>query len=384
MKAYIDSHQHFWQLSRGDYGWLDDAPDRIRRDFLPDDLQPLLADAGVAGTVLVQAAPTEAETAFLLELAERTEFIAGVVGWVPLDAEDAAGKIDQLAENPWFKGVRPMIQDIADDDWMLKPALDAPLKRLIGHGLCFDALVKPRHLPNLLRLLERHPELRAVVDHGAKPDIAGGGFDAWARDIAAIAAGTDAFCKLSGLLTEAGPAAGTTKLEPYVEHLLKCFGAGRLMWGSDWPVLLLAGDYPSWLRMAEEFTAKLSLSEPDKSSVMGGNCARFYRLGNRQSDQRLLRLHPQDNILVCCQPLAKAERILVEGILVELIETVETGHKLASRAIAEGEKVIKYGVPIGTATADVPLGGHVHLHNLRSDYVASHHRGGKTATETRS
>ncbi|MCY4278198.1 MAG: amidohydrolase family protein [Gammaproteobacteria bacterium] len=381
MNGYIDSHQHFWQLSRGDYDWLDNSPERIRKDFLPDHLRPILTDAEVIGTVLVQAAPTEAETSFLLELAERTEFVAGVVGWMPLDAEDAADKIDRLAENPWFKGVRPMIQDIADDEWMLKPELDAPLKRLIRHGLCFDALVKPWHLPNLLRLLKRYPKLRSVVNHGAKPDIASGAFDDWSRDIAAIANETGAFCKLSGLLTEAGFAAGISELKPYVEHLLECFGPERLMWGSDWPVLLLAGDYRGWLSMVKEFTSRLG--EPDKSSIMGGNCAKFYRLESRRTDRRLLRLHLQDNILVCCQSLAKAERISVEGVRVELPTTVETGHKIASSAISKGEKVIKYGVPIGTARVDILLGDHVHLHNLKSDYVASHHRGGKRATGTR-
>jgi L-fuconolactonase len=206
----IDAHQHFWRLARGDYGWLTPARGSIYRDFEPADLAPLLARTGVRATVLVQAAPTVAETEFLLTLAAETPFVAGVVGWAPLDAPDAPALIARLAANPRLRGLRPMIQDIPDPDWMLGPALEPALRTLVELDLALDALVRPGHLPHLLRLLDRHPGLRVVVDHGGKPEIADGRLDPWAADMRAIARETDAVVKLSGLATGArldgGPA----------------------------------------------------------------------------------------------------------------------------------------------------------------------------------
>jgi len=271
------AHQHFWRIGRGDYGWLTQAEHpKIARDFLPDDLAPLLAKAKITKTVLVQAAPTEAETAFLLELAGATPFVAGVVGWVDFDAADAAARIARLCANPKVLGLRPMIQDIADNEWMLRPGLAPAFDAMQRGSLRFDALVKPRHLPALAEFLDRNPELPVVIDHGAKPDIAGLGLELWAGYIRHIAKNSRASCKLSGLASEAGPAWRVETLKPYVDVLLSAFGPSRLMWGSDWPVLNEVGDYARWLDAAEALTAGLSSAE--RAAIFGGSAVSFYGL----------------------------------------------------------------------------------------------------------
>ncbi|MBX3479739.1 MAG: amidohydrolase family protein [Caulobacter sp.] len=272
----IDSHQHFWRLSRGDYGWLDPSSGPIYRDFLPDDLRPLIADAGISRTVLVQAAPSAAETAFLLELAANEPFVAGVVGWTDLEAPGAVDEIRRLAGRPDLLGLRPMIQDIPEDDWMLRPSLAPALGAMIDAGLAFDALVTPRHLAILRRFLDSYPDLRVVVDHGAKPDIAGGAFRPWAEAMGRIARESAAVCKLSGLVTEAAPDWTMEHLRPYVELLLETFGPSRLMWGSDWPVLNLNGDYAGWRAVAEDLVS--GLPEADCDLIFGGVARAFYQL----------------------------------------------------------------------------------------------------------
>ena len=272
----IDCHQHFWLRERGDYDWLTPALGAIYEDFLPKDLAPLLTQAGVSKTVLVQAAETDAETDFMLDLANQSAFIAGVVGWVDMAAPNALARLEQLKGQPFFKGIRPMIQDIPDDNWMLDASLDPAFRYLIDHGLCFDALVKPQHLDNLYTLLKRYPTLNVVIDHGAKPNIAGDHYNEWAEKLAKIAQDTQAFCKLSGLITEADASQGFSSLEPYADLLLESFGAKRLMWGSDWPVLNLASNYADWANWSQTYIAKLS--EGDQQSIWGGAAADFYRL----------------------------------------------------------------------------------------------------------
>lgn len=272
----IDAHQHFWTLGRGDYAWPSPDLPSIYRDFGPADLAPLLAETGIDGTVLVQATPTVAETHFLLDLAARTPFVKGVVGWVDFDAPDAPDVIADLARNPLLKGLRPMIQNIADDHWMIGDQLTPAFDAMIRSSLVFDALVLPRHLPVLGLLLARHPELRVVVDHAAKPDIAGYGCGTWAKDIGDIARETGASCKLSGLWTEGGVSTRADLYRPYVDHLLTCFGPQRLLWGSDWPVLRLAGDYADWHAQCLELTTHCAAA--DREAIFGGNARRLYGL----------------------------------------------------------------------------------------------------------
>lgn len=269
----IDAHQHFWQIARADYDWLTPDLEPLYHDFMPDDLAPLLARHGIEGTILVQAAPTSAETKFLLEIADKTSCVLGVVGWTDFNAATAAATIAALAKHPKLVGLRPMIQDIADDDWMLRPDLAPVFEAIIQADLTFDALVLPRHLPQLRKLLVRHPELRCVIDHGAKPDIAGKRFDDWANDIAVIATGSGAYCKLSGLLTEAGPDWTLSDLAPYVRHLLDCFGPERLVWGSDWPVLTMAASYENWVDLSEALIG----DERAREAIFGLNAVNLYK-----------------------------------------------------------------------------------------------------------
>jgi L-fuconolactonase len=256
----IDAHQHFWRRDRGDYTWLTPALTPIYRDYLPADLAPQIAAAGVARTILVQAAATVAETRFLLQLARENPFVAGVVGWVDFESDAAPAIIDELAQDSALVGLRPMIQDINDNEWMLRENLEPAFEAMIDHGLVFDALVKPPHLAALLELAGRYPELVMVLDHGAKPPIAGGDVSAWKRDVAALARDTPMLCKLSGLVTEAG-SADPARLEDCVNHLLDCFGPARLLWGSDWPVCELVCSYGEWLSVTDHLLARLGAAE---------------------------------------------------------------------------------------------------------------------------
>lgn len=270
----IDAHQHFWSLARGDYGWLTPALGSIHRDFGPADLAPLLAAHGIDRTILVQAAPTEAETTYLLEIAARTPFVAGIVGWTDFDAPDVAGRIAALADDPLLVGLRPMVQDIANDDWLAHPGLTPAFEAMIAQGLVFDALLKPRHIPAMLTVLERQPDLASVIDHGAKPDLIDGDLAAWRDGMSALAAHPRLTCKLSGLVTEADPGWTPEMLRPVVEHLLATFGPERLIFGSDWPVVTLRASYAQWLEAAEILLSDLTTAQ--SAAVFGGNAAKLY------------------------------------------------------------------------------------------------------------
>jgi len=272
----IDAHQHFWSLGRGDYGWLTPDLKDIYRDFLPDDLTPMLAAAGIEGTVIVQAAPTIAETEFMLSLADDHAFVKGVVGWVDFEHAEAPAQISKLAQHPAMVGLRPMIQDIADPDWMLRADLTPAFEALMAADLTFDALTLPPHLSNLSRLLERHPDMRVVINHGAKPLIRDGVIEPWATDMAKLARDTSAYCKLSGLVTEASADWSIDNLKPYVDHLLDSFGPDRLIWGSDWPVCTLASSYERWIETTDTLLSGLTAEERD--AILGGNATRAYNL----------------------------------------------------------------------------------------------------------
>jgi L-fuconolactonase len=270
----IDAHHHLWTLARGDYGWLTPALAPIHRDFSLSDLAPHLAAADIKGTILVQAAPTEAETMFLLDIAAKAQVVRGVVGWTDFDAADGGARIDVLAARKLLVGLRPMVQDIPDDDWLLRPALAPLLAAMARNSLVFDALVLPRHLQRLLRLVDDHPSMQFVLDHCAKPRLATGEIADWHGDIALLAERPNIVCKLSGLATEAAPGWQITDLRKAVDHVVACFGTHRLLWGSDWPVVNLAGGYEKWVAAAETLLAGLSADE--KAAIFGGNAARIY------------------------------------------------------------------------------------------------------------
>lgn len=271
----IDAHQHFWLLKDRQGQWPPPSLEAIYRDFLPADLKPLMEQADISGTVLVQTMETAADTDFMLALADDNAFIKGVVGWVDMKADNAASEIARRSAHSAFKGVRPMLQDIADVSWIHDVALEPAVNALIEHGLVFDALVLPPHLPYLLRFATKHPDLPIVINHGAKPLIATGHYSVWRKDMAALAALPNLHCKLSGLLTERGEQKPEA-VRPYAETILELFGPERVIFGSDWPVLRLAGDYQGWLGFCRDI-----LPEEHNAAVFGGNAVRFYSLSDR-------------------------------------------------------------------------------------------------------
>lgn len=275
----IDAHHHFWHPARGDYGWMPPDDPVLTRPYHPADLAPGLEQTGVTATVLVQAAPSLAETDYLLGIADCTPHVARVVGWIDFEDPGQVDTLRRLARHPKFAGVRPMIQDLPDDTWMLRADVQWAYEALIARDLTFDGLGFPRHIPHFATLLTRHPQLRAVLDHCLKPQLRRHGpdsFATWAEGMTRLARDTSAFIKLSGLVTEHDEMPSDTLLRPYTDHVLAAFGADRVMWGSDWPVSRLRCDYADWHALAGRLTDHLS--EPDRARVFGGTAAEFYRI----------------------------------------------------------------------------------------------------------
>jgi L-fuconolactonase len=279
MSRMIDAHQHYWNPGRGDYDWMPKDDPVLARPYAPSELEPQLAAHGIEGTVLVQAAATVNETEYLLGIADATPNVLGVVGWIDFEKPSDRAELERLSGHWKFKSVRPMIQDIPDDDWMLRRDVQWGFEAVAELGLGFDALGFPRHLKNFLTILKRHPSMRVVVDHCMKPQIrdhSSESFRFWADGMARIAGETGAFCKFSALVTEANADWTVEDLRPYVEHVFEVFGPARIMWGSDWPVCRLRCKYARWREVAEELTA--GLSEAERAQVFGGTAAEFYRL----------------------------------------------------------------------------------------------------------
>ena len=277
----IDGHQHYWQIGHNGHnghnghGWPTPDLVSIYRDFGATDWDAVANPLGIAGSVAVQSQPCAADTVWLLELARRTPSIKAVVGWADLKADGAVQTVRQLARTPELKGLRPMLQNLADDDWIIDSTLDPAIDAMIESDLRFDALVYTRHLPHLRRFARRWPELRIVIDHGAKPPIANGRDHIWRAEMGLLASLPNVTCKLSGLMTEMRPDQDRAALEPYVRYLCDLFGPERLMWGSDWPVLLLAGGYSEWHSLAERYSG---FDAAGLALLFGGTAARFYGL----------------------------------------------------------------------------------------------------------
>ena len=272
----VDAHQHYWKLSRGDYGWLTPDMGVLYRDYLPSDLEPTLKRHSIDKTILVQAAPTVAETDYMLSLAAEHESIGGVVGWLDMADPDFPKLFEEYRMKPAFVGMRPMLHDLSDDAWVTQPRVLENLRLLAAHDFPFDFLVRPPHLPHVLSVLEHVPNLRAVIDHIAKPDIKAQQFEPWASQLSAIAQHENVYCKLSGMVTEADHANWRpADLKPYIDHTVECFGLERVMFGSDWPVSLLAGSYDAVIGALEEILGP-SLDDAGMAKVFGGNAGRFY------------------------------------------------------------------------------------------------------------
>ena len=276
----VDAHQHFWRYDAREYDWIDDGLAAIRRDFLPEDLSRELGHAGVDAVVSVQARQTLVETNWLLDLAERNDFIAGVVGWVPLVSPSIGDVLAELAANPRLCGVRHVLQDEADPDFAARPDFNRGIAALRGPGLAYDILVYERQLPAAIALVDRHPDQVFVVDHLAKPRIRDGVASPWRERMRELARRPNVCCKLSGMVTEADLRAWTrATLQPYVDVVLEAFGPSRVMVGSDWPVCLAACSYSRWLGTVRELCSGLSDTERDE--VLGGTARRAYGLDAR-------------------------------------------------------------------------------------------------------
>ncbi|MDE2446905.1 MAG: amidohydrolase family protein [Alphaproteobacteria bacterium] len=269
----VDAHHHFWNPARGDYGWMSGAGlEHLRRPILPKDFAPHLKAQGIDKTVLVQAAPTVAETEYLLGIADTTDHVAKVVGWVNFENRADVKHLERLVKHPKFAGVRPMIQDLPDPEWMHRTDVQWAFDAMIDLDLTFDALGFPQHLEHFLRLFQRYPTLRCVVDHGMKPRIRNGEFESWAKGMTLIARETKAYCKVSGLATEASVGWRTETLLPYIRHIIDVFGPARVMFGSDWPVLELNGTFDTWLA-----TAHKAIQPSEEKAIFGETARQFYR-----------------------------------------------------------------------------------------------------------
>lgn len=274
----IDGHQHFWKVSRGDYSWMRPEMKVLYRDYLPEDLKPSLETHKIDRTVLVQAAPTTAETDFLLELADEHDFIAGVVGWLDLESDEFPAMFEKYSRQGKFIGLRSMLEELPSDDWILRPRVMESLRIIAQLDFPFDFLVRPRHLPHVAKALEEAPRLRAVIDHIAKPEIRMQKLEPWKSMVRELAQHKNLYCKVSGMVTEADHASWTTEhLRPYVEHVTECFGAERLIYGSDWPVCLLAGSYDRVIGALDSILNP-RLDAASLQAIYGNNAARFYKL----------------------------------------------------------------------------------------------------------
>ena len=273
----IDSHQHFWRYNSAEYGWIDDSMSALRRDFLPADARREMDRASMDACVAVQARQALEETRWLLELADAHPFIAGVVGWIDLQAEDVVDELERFASHPKLVGVRHIIQGEPDDKFMLRPAFCRGISLLEDLNLTYDILIYPRHLPVAAELVSRFRRQRFVLDHLAKPDVRSGEIREWETGLRRLAEFPHVFCKLSGLVTEADWNRWTPEqLRPYLDVAFDCFGAYRLLVGSDWPVCTVAADYGRTISVIDDYLA--SRPEPERAAVMGGNATRFWNL----------------------------------------------------------------------------------------------------------
>ena len=273
----IDAHHHFWRYTKAEYGWIDDAMQVIRRDFLPADLVATLKPHKIDGVVSVQARQTLEETRWLLTLAQENSFIRGVVGWVPLAEAGVGGVLDELIGNPKFKGVRHVVQGEADPKFLEGAAFNAGLREMTARGLVYDLLIFARQLPASIAFVDRHPQQVFVLDHIAKPVVQGLPDPTWARNIRELARRENVYCKFSGVVTEVPGWQWTPELlRPYFDVVMEAFGPARLMFGSDWPVCLVAGEYARWIGFVDQCVAPLPAD--NRSRVLGGTAIEAYKL----------------------------------------------------------------------------------------------------------
>ncbi len=275
----IDAHQHVWRYTPEEFGWIDETMAAIRRDFGPEDLKREMVAAGIAGAVAVQARQTLEETRWLLDLAEKNDFMRGVVGWAPIAGEEFPECMAEFDGRDKLKGLRHVIHDEKDENYILRADFNSGITAMQGSGLVYDILIFERHLPQTIDFVDEHPKQVFVVDHVAKPLIAAGTMEPWATHMRELARREHVFCKVSGMVTEAdwvGKRVTLDALRPYLDVVVEAFGTERLMAGSDWPVCTVAMGYGEWWRMLEEYFA--GFSEVERGDVFGETAAWVYGL----------------------------------------------------------------------------------------------------------
>lgn len=273
----IDAHHHFWRYDPVEYGWIDEAMRVIRRDFLPEHLRAEIAAAGVDGVVSVQARQNLAETQWLLDFARTHDFIKGIVGWVDLVSPQVGGELERFAANPKLKSIRHVVQGEPDDNFILREDFNRGIRELQRFNLVYDILILERHLPPTIKFVDAHPNQVFVLDHIAKPRIKADAFEPWHKNLRELAQRPNVYCKASGMVTEADFHNWTEpQLQRYFEAALAAFGPQRLMFGSDWPVCLVACGYARWHQLVSDWIRKLSPTE--QSRILGGTAMEAYRL----------------------------------------------------------------------------------------------------------
>jgi L-fuconolactonase len=273
----IDSHHHLWKFDVKEYGWIDEHMTVLRRDFLPADLHKEMTAAGISGAVAVQARQTVEETRWLLELAEQNDFMKGVVGWVPLVDPQVGAVIERFVAHPKLRGIRHVLQDEPDENHILREDFNRGIREMTRHNLTYDILIFERHLPQTIQFVDRYPNQKFVVDHLAKPRVKYKAISPWREHMQELAKRPNVYCKISGLATEADHKNWTeAQLEPYIDTVLAAFGAKRVMFGSDWPVCLLALSYGRWVGIVEKVAARLS--EAEQQRLWAGTAVEAYGL----------------------------------------------------------------------------------------------------------
>jgi L-fuconolactonase len=274
----LDSHQHFWKYSPQQHNWIDDSMVSLKRDFLPNDLEPHLIENKIEACVVVQADQSEKETEFLLELATQYEFIKGVVGWVDLRAKNVEERLQVLFQNQYFKGVRHIVQS-EKQDFLLDPAFQNGIGKLGNLNLTYDLLIYSHQIEAAIKLVSQFPNQKFVLDHLAKPNIKNGKIDPWKNQIQRLAQFSNVSCKISGMVTEADHSQWKpSDFIPYLDIVFDAFGENRILFGSDWPVCLLAASYQEVYQLITDYTANFSLEQRDK--LFGANAERFYNIIN--------------------------------------------------------------------------------------------------------
>jgi L-fuconolactonase len=273
----VDAHQHFWRYDGAEYEWIDDSMAGLRRDFLPDDLEVEMTRAGVEAAITVQVRQTLDETRWLLGLADTHRFIAGVIGWVDLQSGQVEAQLSSVAGHPKLLGIRHIVQSEEDDRFLLRPSFCRGVAALQQFELTYDILIYPRHLPTAVEFVGRFPEQPFVLDHLAKPEIRSRAIDTWARELEKLAAAPNVWCKASGLVTEADWHRWQPEdIYPYLDVAFECFGAERLIAGSDWPVCTVAADYSRTMAVMERYLERRPASE--REAVLGGNARRLWAI----------------------------------------------------------------------------------------------------------